>query len=142
MNDQRFGRKGESLRTLGFRRPNSLRRNHALPLEHRIELIGGKVSQSLHLARWPADLQAVDLGCSAQPGVDAQIVLREIAATAVDLIGLGNAAGNDLEPGVERQPVALRTAGQLEADPVPPRHPMVPEKRWRPIAVADYDIHI
>ena len=39
--------------------------------------------------------------------MDSQIVLRQVAAAAVDFVGLRHAAGDNRDAGVEREAVAL-----------------------------------
>ena len=73
--------------------------------------------------------------------MDPQIILRKIAAAAVDLVGLRHAAGDDLDAGIEREPVALG-AGQLEADPMASGDAVIAQNHRAAVDIADDDIHI
>src|SRR5580704_19656660 len=84
-------------------RTNLLRRNNSLSFKHGIELIGREVAQGFNLARWPSNLQAIDLRRRTQTEVHTKIVLREIAAAAVDLVGLCHAPGHDLQARIQCQ---------------------------------------
>src|SRR6267143_4264981 len=73
--------------------------------------------------------------------MDSQIVLREIAATAADLVHLDQVSGDGLDTGVQRQPIALRSR-KLKSDPVimVPAH--VAKNHGFAVQILDHDINI
>ena len=73
--------------------------------------------------------------------MDAQIVLREIAAAAVDLVGLCHTAGDDLDARIEREAIALGS-GQFKAHPVTSGNAVIPQKHRRPVDIADDNVHV
>ena len=73
--------------------------------------------------------------------MDAQIVLRKIAAAAVNFVGLRHAAGDDFDARVERQTIAFG-AGKFEADPVAAGDAVIAQNHGRAIDVADDYIHV
>ncbi len=67
----------------------------------------------------PVNFNAVDLCSRAETEVQTQIVLRKIAATAVNFIGLRHSAGDDFDAGVEGEAIAFGSS-ELETDPMTP----------------------
>ena len=65
----------------------------------------------------PEDFYFVDAGGGAEAEVQAEIVLREVAATAADFAQLLELAGGDADAGVEGEAVG-GGALEIEADPV------------------------
>ena len=63
-------------------------RDHAFPLAHSIISIGFQVAQSFEFAGRPSDFDCIHLACGSQAKVNPQVVLREIAAAAVNFIDL------------------------------------------------------
>src|SRR5260370_23147105 len=72
--------------------------------------------------------------------MDSQIVLREIAPTAADLIHLNQVSSNGRDARVKRQPIALRSR-KLETDPVVivPAH--VAKNHRFAVQILDHDVH-
>src|SRR5215472_6639007 len=98
--------------------------NDAGTLQDGIKLVGGEVRERIGFARWPENFHAVDPGRDTQPEMQTQIVLREVAATAMNFVRLRHAAGNHLDARADSEAVALR-AGQFETDPMPGVNAMV-----------------
>ena len=97
------------------------------PSQHRIELIGSQTADVIDCAGGPVNLDAIDLGRRAKTEVHAQIVLRKIAAAAVDFAGLRHAAGDNLHARIQGQAIALGS-GKLKAHPVAPRNALIPAR--------------
>src|ERR1035437_1131695 len=66
--------------------------------------------------------------------MDASIALGKIASPTMNLFGLSNSIGHDLDPRVECHTVAGYTF-KFETHPVAPPNPRVLEERWRSIYV-------
>src|SRR6266849_6327674 len=72
--------------------------------------------------------------------MDSQIVLREIASTAADLIHLNQVSGNGLHARVKRQPIALRSR-EFESDPVVILPAHVAKNHRFAVQILDHDVH-
>ena len=62
--------------------------DNAFAFFHEDQLIGFDIFQGIYLATGPADFQQLHFVRFAQTKVDPQIILREVAATAADLVNL------------------------------------------------------
>src|SRR5581483_2995226 len=67
----------------------------------------GKIAQDLSGAIRPANFDGVHAGVFAEPEVKAQVVLRKIAASAVDLAHLDQVTGGDRDPCADGGFIAL-----------------------------------
>ncbi len=83
-----------------FMRADAFFRNNSLPFKHRVEFVRGKILYLIHGSRRPVDLYMIDSLRCAEAEMHPQIILREIASAAVNLIGLRHSAGNDLDAGI------------------------------------------
>src|SRR3569833_1516678 len=88
-------------------------RNDSFAFTDGVVAIGLEILQGFHFARRPTHFEGIDLCGGTESKMHAQIVLRKVAAAAVDLVRLGDAIGRQLELRVERQAVAL-CAGEFE----------------------------
>src|SRR5271165_1464118 len=121
--------------------PDALRGDNPLPFQHGIELIRGHSRQILYLSRWPANFDAVDFLRCANAKVHAQVVLRQIAAAAVNLFGLGHAPGDNFNARVERQAIALGP-GQFKTNPVVSWNAVIAQNHRGAIDIADDHVHV
>ncbi len=122
-------------------RSNLFGRNHSLAFQYAIELACLQVLYCLNLARGPAYLQAIDLRRLIQPEVYSQVILRKVASPAVNLFRLRHASSYELQPGSDRQSIALGSR-QLETHPMPARNAVVLQHHRRAIKVVDHHIHV
>src|SRR6185437_9996412 len=77
-----------TLRFLFRRRGQGHAAADALPFHHGVNRVWRNVAQCLHPATGPADFYGINLGLLTQSEVLTQVVLRKIAATALDLTEL------------------------------------------------------
>src|SRR6185503_16915051 len=89
----------------------------------------------------PADLDAHDPRVATQPEVHAQVVLREVAAAAADLVHEREIPGDDADPGADRAPVRRR-ARELHREPVMVRPALGPEDVRAGVDVVDDDVDV
>ena len=75
--------------------------------QNAIELIGREILGRIDRAGWPAYFERVDLSGCAEAKMHAEIVLRNITAAAVNLVGLGHPSGDDFQACANRQSIAL-----------------------------------
>ena len=75
----------------------------SLAFQNSVKLVCFQVLDDVGRARRPADFDAIDLGCRAQPEVHAKIALREIASPAADLLRLRHAPSGNLDARADRQ---------------------------------------
>ncbi len=73
-----------------------LKGDHALPFPHGIEAVRRQIRQRLLGSIGPKDLSAIQRSMAAQPEVQAQIVLRQVASAAAHLAKLRQIARRDL----------------------------------------------
>ena len=85
----------------------SISGHDALSFNNGIEVIGDQIGQGFGFARWPANFDFIDLGGAGKAEVNTQVVLREIASPAVDLVGLRHAACSDRDSSIECEAVAF-----------------------------------
>src|SRR5512142_833640 len=88
-----------------------------LRLGDRVDLVDRRVGQHLLRARRPVDYDAIDPLGSAEPKVDAAIVLAGEAHPAIDDAPLTRARRLEHELGADRAAIASG-AGERKADPV------------------------
>src|SRR5579863_9347103 len=94
-----------------------LSRHNSFSFLYRVEPVGGKVVYDFSFAGGPKDFYAIKVVVRSQAEVDAQVVLRQIAAPAADLIDLNQVSGEGLEAGIQRQTIAFGSR-QFKFDPV------------------------
>ena len=73
--------------------------------------------------------------------MNSQIMLRKIAASAVDLFSLRHTARYNFEPRANGEPVAF-SSSQLKTYPMIPRDAMVAKKHGFAVKIFDNDIHL
>src|SRR5712692_826788 len=122
-------------------RTHAFGRNDAHAFEHAVEVIHSQIGECLGSAGGPVNLQAVDLGCRTQPKVNSKIILREVAATTVNFVGLGHPSGDNLQPSANGQSIAFGSR-QLETYPVATGNTMVLQDHWRSVDILDYYSHV
>src|SRR5690348_17187947 len=88
-----------------------------LALENRIETVSPEIFQYFDFAVRPANFELIHPIFFAQPKVDAQVILRKIAAAAADLIGLHQLSSCGFYARADGETV-LERAGKLQRDPV------------------------
>src|SRR5215469_4294786 len=123
------------------RRANTRGGNDAGTLQDGIEPVGGQISKGIGFAGWPEDFYPVDLGGRIESEVQTQVVLREVTAAAMNLIGLSHAAGSHFDACADGQAVALRTR-QLETDPMPAGNAVISQNHGSAVDVAHDDVHV
>src|SRR5580704_8336975 len=122
------------------RRPlSSFDRNNALAFFHRIEMVGGQVSQSFYLSRRPKDFDFVDAFPAPEAEVNAEIVLRKVTASAEDLTRLNEISRRNSHPRVQGQRVALYPL-QFKADPMIRRTALRLENHRAAFEIFDNDV--
>src|SRR3954451_8522255 len=89
----------------------------------------------------PAHVDAVHARGERQPEVHAEIVLREIAAAAANLLPLLDAAGDAPHPRTDRVAIG-RDAGELQRDPVVARVALTAEEMGQNVHVRDGHIDL
>jgi len=77
------------------------------PFSNDEELVCGEILPDLHLARWPPNLERIDLGDTAEPKVEIERNLCPESICDLDEVTVGDPAGTQLHGGAER--VRLRT---------------------------------
>lgn len=122
-------------------RPYALSGNDTLAFEHSVILIRDQRSDVVYRAGWPVNLYAVDLCGGAETEMQAQVVLREITAAAMDFAALRHPAGDHFDACIQRKAIALR-AGQFEADPMMPWNSAVSQNHGAPIKIIDDNIQV
>src|SRR5450755_4845355 len=95
-----------------------------MALEYGIKPVHGEVAKGLNASGGPANLHLVNFPGGAQTEVDPQIILREIASTAVNFVGLCHSACHDLDPRVQSQAIALGPR-ELKARPMVARNAVI-----------------
>jgi hypothetical protein len=115
--------------------------HNPVSLEYGIKLVRGEVAKGLNASGRPANLHFVNSHGSAQTEVDPQIILREVASTAVNFFCLCHSACHDLDPRVQCQAVALGSR-ELKAYPMAAWNPMILQNHRTPVEIADHDIQI
>src|SRR5262249_59221835 len=87
------------------------------------------------------NLEGVEGGGAAETEVDWRVVLREVAAAAMNLVGLRHAAGGELDARADREAIALG-ARQFEADPMAAGHAGITQNHRAALQILDDDVHI
>ena len=90
-----------------------------------VEVVCVEVFEGVHLAGWPADLDQVDFFRLVEAEMDAQVVLRVVAASAADFVDLDNGVPawprsglcDDLDPRADAGAVGFCADG-TDLDPV------------------------
>src|SRR6478736_10490720 len=88
-----------------------------LSFDERESLIGFDVRPVFLEAVRPADVNAIGLSSSVQADMHREVVLRQIAATSLDLAELCHPSGDDPKAGTDRAAVRRR-ADQPQLEPV------------------------
>lgn len=101
-----------------------IRGDDSVAFEHCVELVGRQAADVIDGSGWPANFDAVDFCGRAEPKVQAQIVLREIASAAMNFAGLRHSSGNNFDTSIEGEAVAFGSS-ELETDPMASRNPMI-----------------
>src|ERR1700723_918820 len=73
--------------------------------------------------------------------MDSQVILRQVAAAAVDLVGLRDATRDDLDASIQRKSISLLSS-EFKAHPVTTRNASVAQKHRRTVDIADHHIHV
>ena len=98
-------------------------------------------AEFLCVAVGPSNLSAVDSCCLPESEMNAEIVLRKIAATAADFGHLFLAARFDFDAGADGTSVTSR-AFQPEADPMVRLAGVVPEEAGTAVEVDDENVEV
>src|SRR3954470_12735944 len=110
-------------------------------LFQRVKTIGVQSIPRLFASIRPAHVDAVHARGERQPEVHAELVLREIAAAAANLLPLLDAAGDAPHPCADR--IAIRRdAGELQGDPVVARVALTAEEIGPIVDVRDRHIDL
>jgi len=98
--------------------------NDSVALEHCVKLIGRQATDVIDGSRRPANLDAVDFRSRAETKVQAEIVLRKITASAMNLVGLRHSTRDNFRTSVESEAIAF-CSGELETDPMASRNTII-----------------
>lgn len=104
-------------------------------------MVGGEIVHVIDCAGRPVDFYAVDLCGRAKAEMNPRVILRQIASTAVDFIGLCHATSGDFDARIEGEAIALR-AGKLETHPVASGNSVIAKDHWRTVDIIDYNVHV
>src|ERR1700674_2862178 len=119
--------------------PDLIRGYDSFAFFHNIETVRRKVLQDLSAAGRPANLNPIDFVRGPQSKMHPQVILREIAAAAANLIDLGERACNHSHLRTQTESVAAR-ADELNCDPVVGTGPFIVENHGRTVDVFDHNI--
>src|SRR5215469_14993367 len=122
-------------------RMNLIRRNDSLSFQNCIRPVRWQTFNYFGTPTRPLDLQGVDLVSRAQTEVNAQIILRQVAATTVDLLSLSDPACGQFQPCTDGKTVAPDSL-EFKADPVVPRYSVILENQWGAIQIADNNVDL
>jgi hypothetical protein len=102
--------------------------------------VGRLLRNNLTAPARPVDIDPIYLRCSAQTEMEAQVALREIAASAAHFVDLRMSRGRDLDPRPDCATVRYRSS-QLENNPVPWRVRRLLQERWRFVLIVYRDLN-
>lgn len=102
-------------------------------------MIGGKIGQCFRFAIGPKDLDLVEAFMAAQPEMDAEIVLRQIAPATQYFPQLDQVSCRSPNPRIQREPIALYSF-QLKTGPMVRRASLRTQDHWLADQVLDDSI--
>ena len=86
---------------------NLVGRHNSFPFQNCVKPVYRQTFEYFGRPTWPSDFQRIDLVSRTQTEVNAQIVLRQVAATTVNLFSLSNPARDDCQSCPNRKTVAF-----------------------------------
>src|SRR5271163_289583 len=137
----------------GERAPHREGLEDAATLFEDVEVVGGEIAEDVFGAGGPEEFNLVGLGCGVEAEVDAEVVLRVVAAAAADLFDLAerlfanagvilrSGLGGDDDAGADAGAIAL-FANDADLDPVAGDGGFAMEELRRGVDAVDDGIHV